>query len=168
MARALRRRAVRLRLPIGIVTLRTLRGLSLLLLLVQPAAAVAQEPVQVDPLEYAVLYADESGVTHFRDEVIPFSSSGTGRPGVWSTAYQEATDIGFLRVTRDYPNEWHPAPRKQFVMTLHGIVEIEAGDGETRRFAPGEAVLVTDTEGPGHRTRVVGNTDVLAVWVPVP
>jgi hypothetical protein len=35
-------------------------------------------------------------------------------------------------------------------------VEVEASDGEVRRFGPGEAVLVEDTGGKGHITRNVG------------
>ena len=45
---------------------------------------------------------------------------------------------------------------------------IEAGDGERRTFAPGSVLSVTDTQGPGHRTFVVGEQDVFAVWVPIP
>jgi len=36
------------------------------------------------------------------------------------------------------------------------------------RSVPEALVLVTDTEGRGHRTNVLGNEDVFLVLVPVP
>ena len=48
------------------------------------------------------------------------------------------------------------------------VGEIEVGDGQHRKLAPGSVVLVTDIKGRGHRTKVLGKEDVFAVWVPVP
>ena len=53
-------------------------------------------------------------------------------------------------------------------MVLRGVGEVEVGDGQRRRFGPGSVLLVTDIEGRGHRTKVLGKEDVLLVWVPVP
>ena len=41
-------------------------------------------------------------------------------------------------------------------------------DGERRRYVPGSAALVEDTTGTGHRSWVVGDTDVLAAVVQLP
>jgi len=125
MARSLRRRAVR----VGPSFLHRL--ILAALVLGVPAAPLAQEPVAGEMLPYGVLYADQSGVTHFRDEAVSWHPRASGS---WATAYQEATDIGFLRMPVGIEADWHPAPRKQFVMILQGIGEVEAGDGETRRF----------------------------------
>jgi hypothetical protein len=53
-------------------------------------------------------------------------------------------------------------------MVLTGVMEVEAGDGEKRTFTPGSVLLVTDVDGMGHRTQVVGEQEVLLVWVPIP
>jgi hypothetical protein len=53
-------------------------------------------------------------------------------------------------------------------MVLSGVLEVEVGDGERRSFGPGNVLLVTDTEGQGHLTNVIGNEDAFLVWVPVP
>lgn len=50
----------------------------------------------------------------------------------------------------------HVAPARLIIVQLEGTVEVEASDGEIRRFGPGEPVLVEDTEGKGHITRNVG------------
>ena len=63
--------------------------------------------------------------------------------------------------------DWHPAPRRQFVIILSGQLEIGCGDGSKQTFGPGDARLVEDTTGKGHTTRVVGNEPVLTATVPL-
>ena len=63
--------------------------------------------------------------------------------------------------------DWHPAPRRQWVIILAGQLEIRLGDGTRRRFQPGDARLVEDTTGRGHTTRVVGNQPCVTAVVPL-
>jgi quercetin dioxygenase-like cupin family protein len=42
------------------------------------------------------------------------------------------------------------------IFCLSGEIEAEVSDGEVRRFGPGAVILLEDTSGPGHITRVVG------------
>jgi hypothetical protein len=120
-------------------------------------------------LRYVVVYSDSEGITHFRDEYIPWQETqGRGNLPVFTTPFLDAQKIGFLRLPRGYRQDWHPAPSKRFVMVLSGIGEIEVADGARRKFGPGTVVLVTDTQGRGHRTRVLGNRENFLVWVPVP
>jgi uncharacterized cupin superfamily protein len=63
--------------------------------------------------------------------------------------------------------DWHPAPRRQYVITLSGQVEIEIGDGTKRRFGPGDIMLADDTTGRGHISRVVGGQPRRFVMIPV-
>jgi hypothetical protein len=51
--------------------------------------------------------------------------------------------------------DFHTAPRRQFVITLSGIGEIECGDGSRRRVGPGDIMLAEDTTGQGHITREI-------------
>ena len=37
--------------------------------------------------------------------------------------------------------DWHPAPRRQFVIILSGQLEIGLGDGTSQVFGPGDARL---------------------------
>jgi hypothetical protein len=53
-------------------------------------------------------------------------------------------------------------------MVVTGSREVEAGDGETRTCTPGSVLVVTDGDGRGHKTRVVGAQEVLLVWGPIP
>ena len=63
--------------------------------------------------------------------------------------------------------DWHPAPRRQFVIILQGQLEIGLGDGSKHVFGPGDARLVEDTTGQGHTTRVVSKEPVITATVPL-
>ena len=63
--------------------------------------------------------------------------------------------------------DWHPAPRRQFVIILSGQLEIGLGDGSKHVFGPGDARLVEDTTGRGHTTRVHGNQACLTATIPL-
>ena len=66
------------------------------------------------------------------------------------------------------PTDWggdvpHPSPRRQLFATLAGDYEVTASDGTIRRFSAGSLLLLEDTTGKGHSTRILGETIVLAV-----
>ena len=63
--------------------------------------------------------------------------------------------------------DWHPAPRRQFVIILSGQLEIGLGDGSKHIFGPGDARLVEDTTGKGHTTRVHGNQPCVTATIPL-
>lgn len=98
------------------------------------------------------LWSDSSGESHFEDIDVPLDDRGAIG---WLSARQRAGEVS-LRVTdADYDYDWHNAPARQYVVMLSGSVEIEASDGEVRRFGPGDVLLAEDTAGRGHRSRAV-------------
>ena len=78
---------------------------------------------------------------------------------------QPASGIVFRETTKDYTVDWHPAPRRQYVINLDSAVHITAGDGETRYIGPGEIVLVEDTTGKGHISKFVGGAMRRSIFV---
>ena len=52
--------------------------------------------------------------------------------------------------------DFHNAPRRQYVMMLSGIMEIETGLGEKRVLHPGDVLIAEDLTGKGHVTRSIG------------
>ena len=73
--------------------------------------------------------------------------------------FQEpATSIRFVTWPPGHFIDWHPAPRRQYIIMLSGQLELGLRDGTVWRFGPGDAWLVEDTTGQGHTTRVVGDT----------
>lgn len=50
-------------------------------------------------------------------------------------------------------------------VVVSGEWEIQASDGQVRRFGPNMVLLVEDTSGKGHRSRVVSDIESLAVAI---
>ena len=51
--------------------------------------------------------------------------------------------------------DWHPAPEKQFVITLSGTFEFVTPDGEKFVVRPGDVLLAEDNAGEGHEWRLI-------------
>ena len=80
---------------------------------------------------------------------------------------QEAVGIQFRSTEPGHFIDWHPAPRRQFVITVSGEVEIGLGDGSVHRFGPGHVNLAEDLTGQGHTTRVVGAVPRVTATIPL-
>jgi len=63
--------------------------------------------------------------------------------------------------------DWHHAPRRQFVITLSGEMEITVGDGTKRHFGPGDVLFAQDLTGHGHVTQIVGNQPRTSATIPL-
>jgi hypothetical protein len=110
------------------------------------------------------LYVDDKGESHFRDievqwaEQINFSKQSKRLP---------ATGIIFRETSPDYDLDWHPAPRRQYIINLDGGVKITASDGESRVIGAGEVLLVEDISGKGHLSKSVGDKMRHSIFVPI-
>ena len=67
-----------------------------------------------------------------------------------------ATQTGFLHLAPGWIGEMHPSPIRMWIFVLEGQMHFEASNGEARRMSPGSALLLEDTAGRGHSSRVVG------------
>jgi len=101
------------------------------------------------------LYTGKDGHSHFEQIEVEI---GKIQPG---------EGIIFREELPGHVQDWHPAPRRQYVITLSGQGEIELGDGTKRRFGPGDVMLADDTTGRGHITRVVSSERRRYVMIPV-
>ena len=84
----------------------------------------------------------------------------------WTTGLATA-NITFRSQPPERFQDWHPAPRRQFVIILSGQLEIGLGDGSKHIFGPGDARLVEDTTGKGHTTATHGNEPCVTATVPL-
>jgi quercetin dioxygenase-like cupin family protein len=122
-------------------------------------------------LSYCHLYADDKGVSHFRDVELPFdstSSTGTGPPLGSLTLPGSQGAATLLLLPRGAKEDWHKAPRRMYLVALKGMSEVTVGDGTVRRFAPGSVLLMDDLTGKGHITRAVGTEDHVALTIAAP
>jgi len=110
------------------------------------------------------LYVDASGESHFRDVEVEFTEETRG--GRLSRRLP-AAGIIFRQVPPTYDLDWHPAPRRQYIINLDAGVQITASDGESRVIGAGEVILVEDTTGKGHFSKAVGGELRHCIFVPV-
>lgn len=121
-------------------------------------------------LQYLRLFADESGDSHFVEacvELVPGNFAPPAPPLLVSTAF-EAVRFVFLAAPSGWSGDWHPTPCRQIFSFLSGEIEVEASDGDTRRFVPGDSLLLEDTTGKGHASRNTGAVDVLMAVTQLP
>ena len=100
-------------------------------------------------MEITRVYTGEDGRSHFEEIDVPLAES---RYGSLSGLYA-AEGVIFRETPVGGELDFHNAPRRQFVVTLSGEVEIECGDGSKRRLGAGGILLADDTDGQGHITR---------------
>jgi len=100
------------------------------------------------------LYTDAQGESHFADLEIPYVE--TTRSGSVSQRFP-ATGLIFRQVPPTYDLDWHPAPRRQYIINLDNGVQLTASDGESRTIAAGEVILVEDTTGKGHLSKAIND-----------
>jgi hypothetical protein len=108
------------------------------------------------------IFTGDDGESHFADVEIALSNEGAIG---WLSDLIPATGMILRKTDEDYDYTWHTAPRRQYVLLLKGGVEIEVGDGEVRRFSPGEVLLVEDTHGRGHRSRNVDRQARISAFI---
>ena len=114
-------------------------------------------------MKIARIYTGADNHSHFEDLEIPLMQAAYG---------QESARIPAAgMILRETPVggalDFHPAPRRQFVVTLSGVGEIECGDGSRRRFGPGDIMLADDTTGQGHITREIQGPR-RSMFIPLP
>lgn len=107
--------------------------------------------------QYVRLYTDADGESHFSDEEMELKSVNFAPPAppVNTSAFTPAKHFVLLHAPAGWFGDWHPTPYRQFFFFLDGKVEVRVSDGEVRRFGPGSILLVEDTTGKGHTTRVI-------------
>jgi hypothetical protein len=118
-------------------------------------------------MTYPCIQISADGETHFQDLAVPMVPAVyvAGIPLVDVAAPYPVTALTISRLEAGYRSDWHPAPRRQFVLTLTGAMELAVTDGEVRCFGPGSVFLVEDTTGKGHQTRAVGTDACVFVTV---
>ncbi len=115
-------------------------------------------------MKLTLIHAGDDAESHFEDLDLPLDAT---QRRATSDALP-ATHVAFgLSPSLLPPQDWHHAPRRQLVTVLQGLLEIEVGDGTTRRFAVGESFIADDLAGRGHLTRdVEGPVNLLYVYLP--
>ena len=110
------------------------------------------------------LYMDAKGESHFRDIEVEYVEE---RRGSKLSKRLPATGIIFRETPGEHDLDWHPAPRRQYIVNLDAGVEITASYGECRLIGAGEVILVEDVSGKGHLSKSVGGKLRHSIFVPI-
>jgi hypothetical protein len=123
----------------------------------------------VQHARYVRLFADERGVSHFEDVdvTLPSVDFAPPAPPLDVISLFPAVACGLLGASPAWGGQVpHPSPRRQLFCAMRGDYEITASDGTKRRFPTGSLLLLEDTRGDGHVTRVFEDSLVLTVALP--
>jgi len=116
------------------------------------------------------LYTGLDGLSYSEDiemKVLPTAATSPTAVPTESAETVKVTGVQFRRQAPGYVNDWHTAPRRQYVITLNGRSEVEFSGGQKVLYVPGKVVLAEDLTGKGHITRVIGTEDYISVTIPL-
>ena len=105
------------------------------------------------------IYAGDDGESHFQD-LTPDEFAGIANdtgPG----------DITVGQRPAGWWQDYHTAPRHQYVIFLSGGAEIEVASGAKRQFGPGDVLVAEDLSGRGHIIRNTGEEPRVSLAVPL-
>jgi hypothetical protein len=121
-------------------------------------------------LKITKIFTDKDGETHFKDVEVELESIEFAPPAppMNLSKFYPASNYAFAFFPSGWYVDWHPTPRRQICFILSGQSEAQVSDGEVRRFNPGSIILLEDTSGKGHVSRVVGSIDHLVAIVQLP
>jgi hypothetical protein len=109
-------------------------------------------------IEYLRIFSDPEGCSHFETLKIILESTNYAPPAdpLYVSSPESVKKIAFLILPAGWYGDWHPTPVRQWLTLTTGECEFEAGDQERCRRKAGDIVMLDDTTGKGHRTRVIG------------
>jgi uncharacterized protein YhdP len=116
------------------------------------------------PVKVTRLYTGSDGKTKVEEYEIPLKPQSTGTDLSQTVAVKS---LQFRRTNQNYDLDWHPAPNRQYVVTLSGESEIELEGGRKLRLGPGHILLAEDTTGQGHISRAIGRGDRISLFIPL-
>ncbi len=96
------------------------------------------------------LYSGHDGQSHFEE-------LDTREGSTLFSNMHSAVGVVFKNDRPSQSLEWHTAPRRRYIITLSGSVDIRIGDGTVKTFGPGDVFLAEDLTGQGHTTVPKGN-----------
>ena len=119
-------------------------------------------------MKYTRLYDDANGESHFEDVDVDFAPTdfAASAPPLDLSETVPAAQFAFMSTPAGWASDWHSSSARNMFFVLTGEWEVTASDGEARRFAAGSALLVEDTTGKGHSSRVIAESVAAVVELP--
>jgi len=116
------------------------------------------------PMMVTRLFTGPDGKSHTENIEMKLAPQGRSADTELSDTVK-VSGLQFRRTSPKYALDFHPAPRRQYVVTLSGRGEIELEDGTKIPLTPGHILLAEDTTGKGHISRGIGSEDRLSLFI---
>ena len=113
-------------------------------------------------MAFVRIYTGPDGESHFEDLGLPFEPADMTLTGSFKLVAKETS---FRRTPAGFFQTYHNAPEKLYLVTIAGMLEIEVGSGEVRRFGPADVSLFEDVTGRGHTGRVASSEPLIDVSI---
>jgi hypothetical protein len=124
--------------------------------------AIGQEIIALTAMR---LYTGADGMSHFERVPVKFSTV-PGEPSGIARSEDHATAKAYVvRAAAGVFEDWHNADVRRYVVTIRGRAEIEVAAEQKFVAQPGDLFLAEDLTGKGHRFRVLGDSDWVALFV---
>ncbi len=127
----------------------------------RPGVVLAQATHK--PVMITHLFTGPDNQTHAEEVELKFMP---GKPAEVSKMMQ-VSSAELHRTAGGSVDDWHRAPRRQYVITLSGQGEVEVTGGKKISIGPGHIDFVEDTTGKGHITKVLGTDDRVTLQLPL-
>jgi hypothetical protein len=114
-------------------------------------------------MRYTRLTTGTDGLSGFEDAELDLQP--TGERGLEASDLLPAGSLHFLQLPPGWFQDQQPTTSSQYHLVMAGVLDVEAGDGDVRRFGPGSILLLDDADSTGHRARVVGMGPVIVAAV---
>ena len=114
---------------------------------------------------YTRLFTDESGASRFEDSTIELQQMFSP-PGLETSIFSAPFLASEGSLWIGAPNTWndeslHQVPRRMIQVTTQGEYQITTNEGDIRRFPVGAVLIVEDTSGAGHSSKITSAEDVI-------
>jgi hypothetical protein len=123
-------------------------------------------------VHYTRLFTDEGGASRFEDLTMDlqqvFSPPGL-QTAIFSAPFLSSEGSLWIGA----PNTWndeslHQAPRRMIQVTTQGEYQITTSEGVIRRFPVGAVLIVEDTSGAGHSSKITSAEEVIIFAIGLP
>lgn len=95
-----------------------------------------------------------------------YSVFETGKLPVLKTI--ATTSFRISNTVEEWEKSDHPAPRRQYVVTVKGKISFKVSSGETFLIQPGTILLAEDVEGKGHSWEFEEGETWERLYIPIP
>jgi len=117
------------------------------------------------PLQATRMYTGADGQSHVEKVSVKLSAVHGNAIKVEQSEPVKVSSSYVVRVAPGVTEDWHNADTRRYVIPISGKAEVEVANGEKFSVEPGGIYIAEDVTGKGHKFRVVGDEDWVALFV---